>query len=85
MPIVEMCMRFIISNPDISCVLTGARSEEEFLGNLHAIEKGPLPQDILMKSSGFTRWCPFRPSLEPFSMPFLKPYQGAGELVCSRR
>ncbi len=81
MPIVEMCMRFIISNPDISCVLTGARSEEEFLGNLHAIEKGPLPQDILDEIERIYQMVPFRPSLEPFSMPFLKPYQGAGELV----
>lgn len=81
MSVTEMAMRFVISNPDISCVLTGARSEQEFLSNLESVEKGPLSQDILNEIERIYQMVPFRPSLEPFSMPFLRPYKGSGELV----
>lgn len=84
LPITELAMRFVISNPDFSCVLTGARSEEEFLSNLAAVEKGPLPQDILDEIEKIYQMVPFRPSLEPFSLPFSpfgRNYRGPGELV----
>ena len=70
MDIVEMSIRFVISNPDVHCVLTGSRSEEEFLQNYAAVEKGPLPSDILERLDEIYAMVPFRPSLEYFTLPF---------------
>ena len=63
MGIVEMAMRFVISNPIVSCVLTGSRSKEEFIGNMESIEKGPLPKDILKRLDEIYAIVPFRPTL----------------------
>ena len=70
MDIVEMSIRFVISNPDVHCVLTGSRSEEEFLQNYAAVERGPLPSDILERLDEIYAMVPFRPSLEYFTLPF---------------
>jgi aryl-alcohol dehydrogenase-like predicted oxidoreductase len=69
-PIAEMGMRFVISNPDISCVLTGARSAREVEANVAAVEKGPLPPDVLKRLDEIARMVPFRPYEEPFGLPF---------------
>jgi D-threo-aldose 1-dehydrogenase len=70
MDIVEMAMRFVISNPIVSCVLTGSRSKEELIGNMKSIEKGPLPEDILKRLDEIYATVPFRPTLEQFALPF---------------
>ncbi len=70
MGIVEMAIRFVISNPSVSCVLTGSRSEKEFMQNLEFVEKGPLPADLLKKLDEIYAIVPFRPSLEYFTLPF---------------
>lgn len=70
MGIVEMAMRFVISNPEIDCVLSGARSKKEVAENIKLIEKGPLPADILKELDEIYALVPFRPSLEQFDMPF---------------
>ncbi len=70
MDIVEMSIRFVISNPDVHCVLTGSRSEQEFMQNYAAVEKGPLPADLLKKLDEIYAMVPFRPSLEYFTLPF---------------
>jgi aryl-alcohol dehydrogenase-like predicted oxidoreductase len=69
-PIAEMGMRFVVSNPGISCVLTGARSAREVEANVAAVEKGPLPPDVLKRLDEIARMVPFRPYEEPFSLPF---------------
>ncbi len=69
-PLPELALRFIISNPDISCVLTGSRSATEVDANVAAIEKGPLPADILKKLDSIAALVPFRPFEEPFGLPF---------------
>ena len=74
----EIGLRFVISNPDISCVLMGPRSEEEVLQNISVIEKGPLSKDILKKLNEIAAMVPFRPYEEPFQMPFGKDYKGPG-------
>jgi aryl-alcohol dehydrogenase-like predicted oxidoreductase len=74
----EVAMRFVISNPDISCTLTGARSVEEVEQNVAAIEKGPLPADILARLDEIAAMVPFRPFEEPFGLPFTRPYKGPG-------
>ncbi|MBN1352644.1 aldo/keto reductase [candidate division KSB1 bacterium] len=78
MPIVEASIRFVISNPAIDCVLMGARSAEEVEGNVAAIEKGPLPTDVLKRLEEIAALVPFRPFEEPFGLPFNSDYKGPG-------
>jgi aryl-alcohol dehydrogenase-like predicted oxidoreductase len=78
MDIAEMAMRFVAGNPDISCVLTGARSPEELEVNVKAVEKGALPADVLGRLDEIAALVPFRPFEEPFSMPFTSDYKGPG-------
>jgi aryl-alcohol dehydrogenase-like predicted oxidoreductase len=47
MPLAEAGLRFVISNADVSCVLMGARSRAEVEQNVAAVERGPLPPDVL--------------------------------------
>jgi D-threo-aldose 1-dehydrogenase len=75
----ELGLRFVLSNPDISCVLMGARSVEEVEQNAAAVEKGPLPQDVLKRLDEIAQMVPFRPFEEPFSLPFGRNYKGPGE------
>jgi aryl-alcohol dehydrogenase-like predicted oxidoreductase len=72
MPIAELALRFVISNPEISAVLMGARSVEEVEANVRAVEKGPLPAELLARIQEIASMTPFRPFEEPFSLPFGK-------------
>jgi aryl-alcohol dehydrogenase-like predicted oxidoreductase len=78
LPIAEVGLRFVISNPDISCTLMGARSAEEVELNVAAVEKGPLPADILARLDEIAAMVPFRPFEEPFGLPFARTYKGPG-------
>jgi aryl-alcohol dehydrogenase-like predicted oxidoreductase len=78
LPITELAMRFVISNPHISTVLSGARSVAEIEQNLVSVEKGPLPPAILQKLDEIAAMVPFRPFEEPFGLPFGRPYAGPG-------
>lgn len=78
MSIIELAMRFVISNPDISCVLTGARTAQELKENLAAVEKGPLSADVLRRLDELYEMVPFRPFEEPFGLPFNTEYRGPG-------
>ena len=78
MPLAEMAMRFVISNPDISLTLTGARSQAEVELNVASIERGPLPQPLIDRINEIARMVPFRPWEEPFGLPFNRPYKGPG-------
>ena len=69
-PLPELALRFVISNPDISCVLSGARSAAEVESNIGAVEKGPLPKELLLKLDAIAAMVPFRPYEEPFWLPF---------------
>lgn len=62
--IVEMALRFVLSNPDISCTLTGARSAAEVERNVAYAEKGPLPKDVLKRLGKIAAMVPFRPCEE---------------------
>ena len=74
----ELALRFVLSNPDISCTLTGARSVAEVEMNVAAAERGPLPDDILARIAEIAAMVPFRPFDEPFVMPFGRGYRGPG-------
>ena len=64
----EVALRFVLSNPDISCVLTGASSQAEVEENVAAAAKGPLPADIIQRLDEIAAMVPFRPLEEPFCL-----------------
>lgn len=73
MPIHELGLRFVLSNPDISTVLMGTRSVTEVEANVAAAEAGPLPADVLARIQEIAAMVPFRPFEEPFTLPFGQP------------
>ena len=79
MPLAEVGLRFVLSNADISCILMGARTPQESEQNFAAVEKGPLPTEVLQRLDAIAAMVPFRPYEEPFSMPFLRDYKGPGQ------
>jgi len=80
-PLAEMGIRFVLSNPDVSAVLMGARSQDEVEQNTAAAEKGPLPADILARLQEIADMQPFRPYGEPSWVPMgVKGYKGPGTL-----
>ena len=78
MPLPELALRFVLSNPDVSCVLSGARSVEEVEANVAAAERGPLPGDVLARLDEIAAMVPFRPTGEPFFPPFGRAWKGPG-------
>jgi D-threo-aldose 1-dehydrogenase len=74
----ELAIRFVISNPDISCTLMGARSAEEVEMNVAAIDKGALDRDVIGQIDELAGMVPFRPFEEPFGLPFGREYKGPG-------
>lgn len=78
MPIHELALRFVLSNPDISTTLMGARSVAEVEANVAAAEKGPLPSDVLARVQEIAAMVPFRPFEEPFNLPFGRERTGPG-------
>ncbi len=78
LPIAEAGLRFVLSNPDVSCTLMGARSPEEVEQNAAAVKKGPLPPEILARLDEIANMVPFRPFEEPFGLPFARAYKGPG-------
>jgi aryl-alcohol dehydrogenase-like predicted oxidoreductase len=79
-PLPELALRFILSNPNVSSVLMGARSVAEVEQNVAAIERGPLPQELIAHLDAIAAMVPFRPFDEPAGLPFGREYQGAGRM-----
>ena len=48
-PMPELCMRYLLSFPGNTSVLTGVDTPEQLLENCRLAEKGPLPQELLQK------------------------------------
>ncbi len=78
MSLPELGLRFVLSNPDVHCALTGPRSPREVEENVAAAEKGPLPVDIIERLNEIAALVPFRPFEEPFGLPFTREYYGPG-------
>lgn len=76
--IVELALRFVISNSDVSTVLMGAKSVFEAESNVETVQKGPLPEDILEEIQRIYKMVPFRPAEEPRKLPFNNNYKGPG-------
>jgi aryl-alcohol dehydrogenase-like predicted oxidoreductase len=77
-PLPELGLRFVLSDPRISIALMGARSVEEVEANVKAAEKGPLPPDLLAQLQAIADLVPFRPCEEPFFLPLGRSYKGPG-------
>jgi len=78
LPIAEVGLRFVLSNPEVATTLMGARSLAEVEQNIAAAEKGPLPPEVLNRLDEIAAMVPFRPFEEPFAMPFGRAYHGPG-------
>ncbi|MDR2347261.1 MAG: aldo/keto reductase [Bifidobacteriaceae bacterium] len=84
MPLHELALRWVISNPDISTVVVGARNIQEIERNVEAAEKGGLARDVLAEVDRISAIVPFRPFEEPggaFGLPFRAEYRGPGALA----
>ena len=77
-PLPELALRFVLSNPDITTVLTGARGVEEVEKNVAAARRGPLDPEVLGRLKEIADMVPFRPFEEPFGLPFNRDYKGPG-------
>ncbi len=80
MSIVELCLRFAISNPDAHTVLIGPKTAKQVEDSVRAVDKGPLPGDVLARLDGIAALVPFRPFEEPMILPLNRPreYYGPG-------
>ena len=78
--VAELSLRFALSNADVHVVLTGAKTEREIEDSLDAIEKGPLPADLIKRLDEIAAMVPGRPFEEPMCLPFGRPneYFGPG-------
>lgn len=74
----EMCLRFAISDPEISTVPIGCKTVEHLETSVAAVEKGPLPEDILKRLDEIAAMVPYRPYEEPMILPLGKEYYGPG-------
>jgi len=80
LPLPEIALRFVLSNPWIDMVLTGSRSAKEVEQNVRSAEKGPLPPALLEELNEIAALVPFRPFEEPFGAAFRNQnlYHGPG-------
>jgi aryl-alcohol dehydrogenase-like predicted oxidoreductase len=80
-PLPEMALRFVLSNPLIHTVLMGVRSAQEVEMNVAAAEAGPLPAKVLAELQEIAAMVPFRPCQEPMGAVLGHTgYRGPGEL-----
>ncbi|MXZ76263.1 MAG: aldo/keto reductase [Gemmatimonadetes bacterium] len=78
MPLPELAIRWVLSNPAVSTVLSGSRSVEEVEQNVGYVASGPLPAAVLDLVQEIADMVPFRPFEEPFGLPFTRVYRGPG-------
>ncbi len=78
MSLPEAGLRFVLSNPAVSCTLMGARSAAEVEENVAFVERGALPSEVLEALAAIAAMVPFRPFEEPFGLPFGRDYRGPG-------
>jgi len=74
----ELSLRFALANPDISCVLVGAKNAGHVEASVRFAEAGPLPDDVRDQLDKIAAMVPFRPFEEPIILPFGKRYFGPG-------
>ena len=78
LPIAEVALRFILSDPDVGSVLMGSRSVAEVEANVASAAKGPLSPEIMRRLDEIAAMVPCRPFAEPVGLPFAWDYKGPG-------
>jgi aryl-alcohol dehydrogenase-like predicted oxidoreductase len=78
MPAYELCLRFVIGNPDVSTIPIGCKTTEHLESCVAAVGKGPLPEDVLNRLNEIAAMLPYRPYEEPMIFPLGKNYVGPG-------
>ena len=78
-PLPELALRFVLSNPQVSSVLTGVDTVERLEQNVESALKGPLPAEILEKLQVIYDLVPFRPFGEPFNLSFAENLKAIAE------
>ena len=82
MPLTDLAIRWVISDPRIHTTLMGARSAQEVEMNVAAVEAGPLPAGAMQRLEEIGRMVPFRPFGEPFGCQLGNPaHKGPGPAV----
>ena len=79
MALPELSLRFVLSDPRVSCALMGARSPAEVEENAAAVTQGPLSNEVLARLDEIAALVPFRPCEEPFVLPLGRAYSGPGQ------
>lgn len=74
----ELCLRFVIGHPNVSTIPIGCKTAEHIQAAVAAIEKGPLPSDVVERLDQIAAMVPTRPYEEPMILPFGKEYVGPG-------
>ena len=77
-PAFELCLRFAISDPDISTIPVGCKTIDHLESSVAAVNKGPLPKDVLTRLDEIAAMVPCRPYEEPMILPFTREYTGPG-------
>ncbi len=78
MSLPEISLRFVLSSPDISCALIGAKTASQVETSVEFADRGPLSAEVLRRLDEIAAMVPFRPFEEPMILPFNKPYYGPG-------
>jgi aryl-alcohol dehydrogenase-like predicted oxidoreductase len=78
MSAVELCLRFAVSDPDVSTIPVGCKTVEHLEASVAAVAKGPLPKDIQNRLDEIAAMVPNRPYEEPMILPLGKTYFGPG-------
>ncbi|MFN3168788.1 MAG: aldo/keto reductase [Phycisphaeraceae bacterium] len=74
----EVGTRLAAAHPAVSAVLVGTSSAAHVEAAVRAIEKGPLPDDVVARLDEIAAMVPYRPFEEPMVLPMDKPYFGPG-------
>ncbi|QGJ68753.1 NADH-specific methylglyoxal reductase [Planctomycetales bacterium 10988] len=75
---VELCLRFAMGHLAVSTIPVGCKTMEHLKTSVAAVEKGPLPADVLNRLDEIAAMVPFRPYEEPMILPLGKNYYGPG-------
>jgi aryl-alcohol dehydrogenase-like predicted oxidoreductase len=78
MPITELGLRFVLSDPQVSCALIGPKSSGQLETSVQGAAEGPLPAEVLRRLDAIAGMIPFRPFEEPMILPFNRSYTGPG-------
>ncbi len=74
LPLPELGLRFMLSNPAIHTTLVGASSAKEIEEGVASVERGPLPADLLRRLDAIAAMVPYRPYGEPFGLGWILPW-----------